>query len=39
MSMDSHTNYAKRKNGLQKIEPIHPELAEPLKECSTRPTA
>lgn len=32
MSMDSHTNYAKRKNGLQKIEPIHPELAEPLKE-------
>lgn len=32
MSMDSHTNYAKRKNGLQKIEPIHPELDEPLKQ-------
>ncbi|RBP99175.1 DNA polymerase III subunit alpha [Bifidobacterium xylocopae] len=32
MDMDSHTNYAKRKNGLQKIEPIHPEVAEPLKE-------
>ena len=31
MSMESHTNYAKRKNGLQKIEPIHPELDEPLK--------
>ena len=25
-------NYAKRKNGLQKITPIHPEVAEPLKE-------
>ena len=32
MSMDSHTNYAKRKNGLQKITPIHPELEEPLKQ-------
>ncbi|PLS31601.1 DNA polymerase III subunit alpha [Bifidobacterium margollesii] len=32
MSMESHTNYAKRKNGLQKIEPIHPELDQPLKE-------
>lgn len=32
MDMDSHNNYAKRKNGLQKIEPIHPEVAEPLKE-------
>ena len=31
MDMDSHTNYAKRKNGLQKITPIHPEVAEPLK--------
>ena len=30
MDMDSHTNYAKRKNGLQKITPIHPEVAEPL---------
>src|SRR5690606_16625975 len=25
-------NYALRKNGLQKVEPIHPELAEPLAE-------
>ncbi|MEK0306881.1 DNA polymerase III subunit alpha [Bifidobacterium favimelis] len=31
MDMNSHINYAKRKNGLQKIEPIHPEVAEPLK--------
>ena len=32
MDMDSHNNYAKRKNGLQKITPIHPEVAEPLNE-------
>ncbi|PZO99022.1 MAG: DNA polymerase III subunit alpha, partial [Gardnerella vaginalis] len=32
MDMDSHTNYAKRKNGLQEITPIHPEVAEPLKD-------
>ena len=32
MGMNSHTNYALRKNGLQKIEAIHPELEEPLKE-------
>jgi len=32
MGMNSHTNYALRKNGLQDIEPIHPELDEPLKE-------
>jgi len=32
MGMNSHTNYALRKNGLQKVEPIHPELAEPLEE-------
>ncbi|MCI1832249.1 MAG: DNA polymerase III subunit alpha [Bifidobacterium sp.] len=31
MDMDSHTNYAKRKNGLQKITPIHPEVEKPLK--------
>jgi DNA polymerase-3 subunit alpha len=30
MDMDSHTNYAKRKNGLQKITPIHPEVEKPL---------
>ncbi|WP_166983505.1 DNA polymerase III subunit alpha [Paramicrobacterium fandaimingii] len=32
MGADSHTNYALRKNGLQKITPIHPELAEPLAD-------
>lgn len=32
MGMNSHTNYALRKNGLQKVEPIHPELVEPLAE-------
>ena len=32
MGMNSHTNYALRKNGLQTIEPIHPELEEPLSE-------
>ncbi|MGO1349135.1 MAG: DNA polymerase III subunit alpha, partial [Brevibacterium aurantiacum] len=32
MGADSHTNYALRKNGLQEVTPIHPELAEPLKE-------
>ena len=32
MGMNSHTNYALRKNGLQKIEAIHPELEEPLHE-------
>ncbi len=31
MDMNSHTNYAKRKNGLQKITPIHPEVEKPLK--------
>ncbi|WP_066582142.1 DNA polymerase III subunit alpha [Cellulomonas timonensis] len=32
MGMNSHINYALRKNGLQKVEPIHPELEEPLEE-------
>lgn len=32
MGANSHTNYALRKNGQQEITPIHPELAEPLKE-------
>jgi DNA polymerase III subunit alpha len=32
MGVDSHTNYALRKNGKQDITPIHPELEEPLKE-------
>ena len=32
MGMGSHTNYALRKNGLQEITPIHPELEEPLSE-------
>ncbi|MGJ9623859.1 DNA polymerase III subunit alpha [Actinotignum sp. GS-2025b] len=31
MGMNSHTNYALRKNGLQKIEAIHPELEEILE--------
>ncbi|MES2171815.1 MAG: DNA polymerase III subunit alpha, partial [Actinomycetota bacterium] len=32
MGMNSHTNYALRKNNLQKIEAIHPELEEPLRD-------
>jgi DNA polymerase III subunit alpha len=32
MGMNSHTNYAQRKNGLQPITPIHPELDEPLRD-------
>ena len=32
MGVNSHTNYALRKNGLQEITPIHPELEEPLRE-------
>ena len=32
MGVNSHINYALRKNGLQAIEPIHPELVEPLEE-------
>ncbi|GAA1564694.1 DNA polymerase III subunit alpha [Kribbella hippodromi] len=32
MAMNSHNNYALRKNGLQEITPIHPELEEPLRE-------
>jgi DNA polymerase-3 subunit alpha len=32
MGMNSHTNYALRKNGLQEITPIHPELEAPLAE-------
>ncbi|MBW4095659.1 MAG: DNA polymerase III subunit alpha, partial [Acidobacteria bacterium] len=32
MGVNSHTNYALRKNGLQEIEPIHKELEEPLSE-------
>ena len=31
MGADSHTNYALRKNGAQKISPLHPELAEALE--------
>ncbi|WP_293786625.1 DNA polymerase III subunit alpha [uncultured Aeromicrobium sp.] len=31
MGADSHTNYAKRKTGKQKIDYIHPELTEALK--------
>ncbi len=32
MGADSHTNYALRKTGKQPINPIHPELAEPLAD-------
>jgi DNA polymerase-3 subunit alpha len=32
MGMNAHNDYADRKNNRQKITPIHPELAEPLKE-------
>ena len=32
MGVNSHTNYALRKNGLQQIEPIHPELEAPLAD-------
>ncbi|MBV6700394.1 DNA polymerase III subunit alpha [Kitasatospora aureofaciens] len=32
MGMNSHTNYALRKNGQQEIVPIHPELEAPLSE-------
>jgi DNA polymerase-3 subunit alpha len=32
MGMESHTKYALRKNGLQIIDAIHPELEEPLRE-------
>lgn len=32
MGANSHINYALRKNGLQEITPIHPELEEPLKD-------
>lgn len=32
MGANSHTAYALRKNKQQRIEPIHPELAEPLAE-------
>lgn len=31
MGADSHTNYALRKNGLQEIVPIHPELQDALE--------
>jgi DNA polymerase-3 subunit alpha len=32
MGMESHTKYALRKNGLQTIDAIHPELEEPLRD-------
>ncbi|HOC12434.1 MAG TPA: DNA polymerase III subunit alpha [Propionicimonas sp.] len=32
MGANSHTNYALRKTGRQPVEPIHPELAEPLAD-------
>jgi DNA polymerase-3 subunit alpha len=32
MGANAHTNYALRKNKLQEVTPIHPELAEPLED-------
>ncbi|HEY2880267.1 DNA polymerase III subunit alpha [Nocardioides sp.] len=32
MGMDSHNKYARRKTGREPLDPIHPELAEPLAE-------
>ncbi|ORV19100.1 DNA polymerase III subunit alpha [Mycobacterium celatum] len=32
MGQNAHNDYADRKNGRQAVKPIHPELAEPLKE-------
>ncbi|WP_235926543.1 DNA polymerase III subunit alpha [Actinokineospora pegani] len=32
MAMNTHNNYADRKNNRQAVEPIHRELAEPLRE-------
>ena len=32
MGADSHNKYARRKNGREPVEPIHPELAEPLED-------
>ena len=32
MGMNSHNNYAQRKNGLQQSEPVHPDLQEALSE-------
>lgn len=32
MGADSHNKYARRKTGREQVEPIHPELAEPLEE-------
>ena len=32
MGANAHTDYALRKNGIQDVIPIHPELEEPLKE-------
>jgi DNA polymerase-3 subunit alpha len=32
MGMNSHVNYAQRKNGQQQVDAVHPELAEPLSE-------
>src|SRR4029453_9299139 len=37
MGINSHTNYALRKNGRQPINPIHPELAGPREEILGAP--
>ena len=32
MGENAHNNYADRKNGRKPVEPIHPELSEPLAD-------
>ena len=39
MGADSHNKYARRKTGREPVEPMHPELAEPLGTSWARPTA
>lgn len=36
MGADAHNTYADRKTGRKKLQPIHPEFAEPLKEVLER---
>lgn len=39
MGANSHTNYALRKNGQQRIEPIHPGSRSRSRRSSAPPTA
>jgi DNA polymerase III, alpha subunit len=38
MGVNSHTNYALRKNGQQEITPIHRNSRNRCARCSSRPT-